>query len=151
LDLRYRCLLIGALATLPCAVAQAQVTGRPSDAAKIEQLRQQTNKLLQQNSAGNAQLSPEERAKLEQMYLLRSMRARGGGRGPQSGAPIILNGGPPTGPIAAPPAKTANGKVRKSSQEKRAEARQKQEERRKKLKEEVERKKAEKAKDNLVP
>jgi hypothetical protein len=147
---RYYLPFLAIFVLAPTAV-NAQVTGRPSDAAKIEQLRQQTNKLLQQNAAGNAQLSPEERAKLEQMYLLRSMRARGGGRGVQSGAPIILNGGPPAGPIAAPQGKATNGKVRKSSQEKRAEARQKQEERRKKLKEEVDRKKAEKAKDNLVP
>src|SRR3990172_4611920 len=122
--------------------AQGQVTGTPSDAQKLEQLKEQTQKALA-NALKQGNLTSEQIKQYEQMRRLRALQSRGG-RGPQSGAPIILNGGPPVGPAVAPTATSGSesSAAKKSAKDKRTEARRNVEERRRKAQAEAERKKA---------
>lgn len=126
---------------LAAGPAAAQTVGRPGDAEKLKALNEQTQKLLG-DALQQQSLTPEQLKQLEQMRRLRALQSRGG-RGPQSGAPIILNGGAPLGPSAAPATgESPKSKAKKSASDKRAQARRYVEERRRKAQAEAERKKA---------
>jgi hypothetical protein len=99
------------------------------------------------NGIAGSQIDQQQAARMEELLRLRALQnRRGRGGAPQTGAPIILNGGPPS---LAPPATGGdqpNASSRKSSKERRAAAKQAAVERKRLKKEEAEKAKAAKAK-----
>jgi hypothetical protein len=91
-------------------------------------------------------------AEIEEMMRLRALQSRSGrGGAPSTGAPIILNGGPPgigAGPSQPAAQQQGSSTGRKSSKERRAEAKQASAERKRLKKEQAEKARADNAKKN---
>jgi hypothetical protein len=99
------------------------------------------------NGIPGSQLDEQKAARMEELMRLRALQnRRGRGGAPQTGAPIILNGGPPALAPPAPANEQPKTATKKSSKERRAAAKVAAAERKRLKKEEAEKAKAEKAK-----